>query len=221
MPTPLLHLEFDLPIAAGFDLVGIIVFLIVAGISAMSRRAEGSKNTRPFSSSPTGFPLSQPAPNAGQAAPQMDLAEEMRRFLGEIQEQAKARPPVSSPPQLPRFVPRKQPQRQPPTLPKFTPPAKEEERHLTLSSMEEFPSEETQPVHLTSIREEVTQSMKDVRRDLDAEWDTITTSAQTEQVADAPAAARWDRLLFRSPSQLRQAIALREIFGPPRALEPF
>lgn len=190
--------DVPLPLAAGFDAFGIIVFLIVAAVSAFAKKAEASGNKKSSSPRP-------PTPQQSQP----DLEEEMRRFLSEVQQRGQMQPMSvrPKPPALARSV-------RPATTPKKPSPPPVEV--LSRPSLVPAP-EKTVPVKPMNIQAEIAQSMSDARDDITAERTSILSERSDVQAGPA---MRWSLETFRTPSQLKQAIVLREVLGPPRALEP-
>ena len=203
----------QLPLAIG-DLVGIIAFLVVAILSALSKR--GQKEEQPVQPVRR-VPPRQSSTPPSSAAPQ-DLGEELRRFLDEQRQ-------VTAPPALPHRTPGSH---VPPPMPRIT-----SRRRVVVSAAKkstapvkilEEPAHPQSPLHgvlETSLQEEVRQSMQAANKDTSVAFDdSAFKPSRTEETTVRPS-ARFDPAMLRSPTTLRHAILLTEILGRPRAINPF
>ncbi len=218
-------------VASGGDLIGILFFVVVAILSALSKRAgqrseEEGGPARPVRRVP---PRGTGAPDAPPMLPdgQPDLAGEMRRFLDELQRGEETPAPETRP----VVIPQPEPSRPHPVAPTFHPPRTEVKVRRVVRVpvpspvvVEAAPAPVrlvTEPTH--NIHQEVMDSMQTLRDDVRATREELqegTPAAESAAPTPAPVfggGAAW----FRSPQGLRQAVIASEVLGPPRALRPF
>ncbi len=210
------------------DLFKVLVPVIIIVMSLFGKRGtqqeeeESSGTVRPL---PLRRPPSPGDPSEG-AAPETDLAGEMRRFLENVRQtsgQSQPPPLINVPPPLPsRPVPVSRApvwRKLPPALP------------VAVKSPVPTPAAEHMPVHeimggslRLDIHEEVERSMRALSRDIGAaasERVPMKSEGSAESTPLSPAPFRVDSSFLRAPSNLRQAVILSEILGKPRALNRY
>jgi hypothetical protein len=188
-----------MPILANIE--GQIVFLVIAGIVALvnwlRQKAEEKAATNP---PPT------PRQGAGPVAENEAEAERMRRFMEALGLPAD---------QVPKPRQRPAPAAAPPPLPAR---AKKQKRQKPA------PQQRVEEIHIPELRtnevsEFQTQSAAVEFHTKSAEVSAIPTERRAQAaVAEAPArtAAEQLRKLLRSREEIRSAILLREVLGPPK-----
>jgi hypothetical protein len=225
-----------LPLAGAGDLVGLLFFVVVAILSALSKRAQAGA---PEAEEETPRPARRPEPKRPEprrAAPpapaprqETTLEGEMKRFLEEMRraheapDAPTARPAPTPAPAQPRpvfaprggrstlYVPRR-------PAPRATPPP---------MPVEEEPSEGPRAPALAEIapnlRAELGQSLEALHQEMEVTHTELREVAPPSALEAAPATAspRLDPATFRSPESARHAVLLSEILGPPRALKPW
>ncbi|MFZ4695114.1 MAG: hypothetical protein ACOYMV_08320 [Verrucomicrobiia bacterium] len=226
-------------LASGMDLIGVLFFVVVAILSALSKKAQQGPATeegetprperRPIPK--RGVPPSRPDPSpAPVPEPEPTLEGQMRRFLEEMRNSPdmpsseKARPtPLPMPqPARPVFIP----QRTEPAT--FSPPRKPS-RAAVLPPMhvseEEVEGPRTPRLADTSpnMRAELGRSLEALHSEMEV------THTELREVAPPSAVegdiertgTRFDPAVFRTPDSARQAVLLSEVLGFPRALKPW
>lgn len=226
-----------------------LLFVLLIGMAALLRLlASKAGDAKKKSQQPGQTPTPRPAPQREQQierAPEETDAERIRKFLEALGQPTTSKPP---PPVAPRtdIPPRPvAPVRPPPSMLPF-PPApprpltREEQRKRAVilhegaaGTSEEwlrkinYPGQTVQPTAPKKIFiPQVTKAPAfEVQEQTPAtEPPQIKSTAEAYAAAAAriePAATEINiTLLLRSPSGLRNAIILREIFGPPRSLQP-
>jgi hypothetical protein len=181
-------------------------FLVLIAVVTLVRWLASKAKSTPQDTEPLERPPSNPIPRGGETQSE---EERIRRFLEALGQ----RPGSSPPPAAPRRRQVTPKTSAPPfsTLPplKTTPPPLPSELTTTPSVPPPLPIEPA-----SSRRARVLEPTFEVR----------DTALQTpnEPPPEVPRAARFaGRIKFGTPQDLRAAIVLREIFGPPRALQPF
>lgn len=221
--------------ALHFDNIVFLLIVVVAGLLRLLASKTGNKTEKPPPD-----PAQKPARTITpiEQAPADSDTERIRKFLEALGQPTTSTPP---PPVRPREVPPPLPEiyRQPgasadqPTprrsvlspLPPLTtvPPPMETRRRVTSPrQIKRAPEPESVPLKLQETPKFEVQakaaplaieSLSD--RSIDA-YGVVTRAAATGKGARSELAA-----LLASPAGLRQAIILREVFGPPRSLQPF
>jgi hypothetical protein len=184
--------------ASLFDHPGYILLIaFVALVRWLASKAKTQTQTPQSPPAPPPPPVSRPIPRGGETQTE---EERIRRFL-----EALGQPPGTTPPKV---VTRRRPdlvsplpplKTKPPPLPKVAAPPP-------------LPFETARVMPMTS-RETVFE-VREVARQTSSE----PAPAQARSV---PAARFNPRVKLGTPQDLRTAIVLREIFGPPRSLQPF
>ena len=191
-----------------FFAVAILFQLLARAASKTGRRPGGDSNRRSISRPQTPRPVSRQAEETEE--------DRVRKFLEALGQptSSKPPPPVATRPtyQKPIVLPRVEPRRvsRPvlSPLPPLTarPPESERERRI-FQPRSETPAYESQasPPPLAPI----------------SQAEVLAASKPAASPAISKSEAKIDlAMLLRSPSGLRDAIVLREIFGPPRSLQP-
>jgi len=210
------------------DLFKVLVPLIFVVMALFGKRGTQQQEEE-SSGTVRRVPPRQPAPTGDPseaAAPETDLAGEMRRFLEnvrQVNEQSQPPPLTNVPPPLPsRPVPVSLPPvrwRQPPALPVTvgspapTSPAKPAPAHEIMGGSPR-----------SDIHEEVERSMRALSQDIEtAASERVTTKSvgSVESTPLSPAPFRVDSSFLRAPSNLKQAVILIEILGKPRSLNRY
>jgi hypothetical protein len=181
--------------ASLFDHPGVLLLIVLVALIRLVVSKAKSQTQNP----PAATPPSRPIPRGGETQTE---EERVRRFL-----EALGQPPGTTPPQIsrrrrevqPRIFPNLPPLKtKPPPLPEIAPapPA--------------LPIETTAVTPMTAG--EMSFEVHDVARQ---------TSSRPAPETRRPANLRFDpRIKLGTPQDLRSAIILREIFGPPRSLQP-
>jgi hypothetical protein len=191
-----------------FILLVVVAVLFQLLTRAASKLSRSSRETDRTSTSPP--PTLRPA---SRKAAQTD-EERIRKFLEALGQPTTTRPP---PPVVPRtnIPPRPlAPVRPPPgpfSLPRGIPTSKELQKRLVI--LHKTPPA-TAPVFEVQERPVPTETPGDIK--LSPETYAIETRTKTAVARPATDVAT----LLRSSTGLRNAIVLREIFGPPRSLQP-
>ena len=179
----------------------------------------------------TSTPPTPPRPPQVQRAPAESDADRIRKFL-----EALGQPPTSTPPAPvahrtdipPRPVAPVQP---PPVIPRAWPLPRQQQTKRDISRREIPPPE--QPRHAEFVRPMVPASVAPAfevhegalavgfEQPTIAKTSAEAGSAAARLIAKAPDFKTDVAALLGSKSGLREAIILREIFGPPRGLQPF
>jgi hypothetical protein len=194
--------QFVLPLADLGDLIGVIIFIIIAGLSALAnkfgKKDENSGDDQPHR------PTSDPARPT-------DLAEEMRKFLEEVRREHSGQP---TPPPLP--------QEAPPVLPPLT-------KHFEESEPEPEPvpvaeEHEVSQGYLAgdldgNIQEEVHDSMTSSNEAVEITEGELTQVYATPE--ETVAKSSFNISLLRDPEGLKQALILSEVLGKPRSSRPY
>jgi hypothetical protein len=220
--------------ALHFDNIVFLLIVVVAGLLRLLASKAGSKTEKP-PEDPTQSPARTMTPI--DRDPADSDTERIRKFL-----EALGQPPTSTPPPpvKPREVPPPLPEIfRPPgdfaeeparrrnvlsPLPPLTtvPPPMETRRRVTLPrEIKRAPEPEAVPVKLQEAPKFEVQAKA---APLAIESLSDRSIAAYGVVAQAPSAGKESRselaALLASPAGLRQAIILREIFGPPRSMQP-
>lgn len=226
-------------LASGMDLIGILFFVVVAILSALSKKVQQGPATeedetprparRPVPRRAT--PPSRPgAPPVPAPVPEPTMEGEMRRFLEEMRHAHEAPPPEEAPP-----APRPMPQ---PTRPVFIPqrtepatfsPPRKPTRAAVVPPMpgteEQVEGPRTSSLADTSpnLRAELGRSLETLHSEMEVTHTELREVAPPSVVEGAieRTSSRFDPAIFRSPESARQAVLLSEILGPPRALKPW
>jgi hypothetical protein len=178
------------------------ILLIVAAISLVRWLIQKSKTDGENADTPPAPPPNQPIPRGGETRTE---EERIRKFL-----EALGQPAGSAPPVAPR---RRQPE---PTiytrLPPLTtaPPPLPKTRRTTLKRPPPLPAE--LPARSVTAPSEPDFQVRDVARQTSSE-----PAPEAPRTAGRPFGGR---IKLGTPQDLRTAIVLREIFGPPRSLQP-
>jgi hypothetical protein len=205
----------SLPLAALGDFLGIIIFIIVAVVSALSKRNQTDDTHE-----------APPLPR--QQPPSDDLSDEMRRFLEQAR---KASQPKSTPPPILPSTPPPMPAPQRPKTPSHQGYQKKIVRHEPV----------VQQVKRVFVKEEKALTPKIEKIDLLKEMQVDVPEKvhvepppplPEEQAVDVnykaevartstPTPAKVSTTYFRSPANVRQAILFMEVLGKPRAVSPY
>jgi hypothetical protein len=186
--------------ASLFDHPGYVLLIVfVALVRWLASKAKSQTQNPQNPPAPPPAPLSRPIPRGGDSQTE---EERIRRFL-----EALGQPPGTTPP---KTVTRRRPdlvsplpplKTKPPPLPKVVSPAPPPLPFETARAMAMTPRETA-----FEVREVPRQ----------------TSSEPAPGQSRSAAAARFNpRVKLGTPQDLRTAIVLREIFGPPRSLQPF
>jgi len=174
-----------------FDHPGFLLLIVfVALVRWLASKAKSQTRTPQNPPTPPPAPASQPIPRGGDSQAE---EERIRRFL-----EALGQPPGTTPP---KAVTRRRPDLLSPLPPLKTKPP-------PLPQVVSAPP----PLPFETARETAFE-VHDVARQTSSE----PAPSQTRSV---PAARFNPRVKLGSPQDLRTAIVLREIFGPPRSLQP-
>ncbi len=206
-----------LPIAAGIDLLGLLFFVVVAVLSALNKgfgKQQEEKNAppRPIRR----IPPRQPTPSAPSTENEEDipdLAEQMRRFLEDIQKPQQVFSPPTPPIQTPLPHPIHFPQVPIQTIVREVKPATASQSKETT-----FVYEAEKKSMDTGIREEIAQSMRSLGQDIKFTKGELTATPTSERILVVPSGIGFNFSMLRSPANLKQAIILSEILGKPKAL---
>ena len=174
-----------------------IFFQILTKAATKGRRRPGGTTRRPTSSSPMSPPISGDADETDE--------QRIRKFLEALGQPTTSKPPAPVAPrptyQRPVVLPQVGPMKSPLPPLKTRPPESEPDWRLPREIVREGPPPpEPVPVIKTTAAEAYAISAQSIAKPADAKIDVAT--------------------LLRSTSGLRNAIILREIFGPPRSLQP-
>jgi hypothetical protein len=176
-----------------------IILIIVVAAALLRWLSQRSKPDEQDPERPT-VP-GEPIPRGGETQTE---EERIRRFL-----EALGQPATSTPP--PKVVRKRefQPNRLPPltTVPPPLPVAP-----IATITPPPIPTPEEEPVFKPAMVQEVGFEVRDLGAQTSSDLTTESRSAATEQQSFL--------LTLRSAQGLRRAIVLREIFGPPRSLQP-
>jgi hypothetical protein len=197
-----------LPLASSSDFTGLIIFAIVAILSALSKKIGKQEQQKTLPQ----MPSRRVPPQTSQTPPQMgtpDLAVEMRKYLEGIQkkqEAAKSTQTRSAPAQ------RTPPQRAPAQIQKLKEPPP-----IPVSVVAENPpaKEMLGGDLMTGIQQEIQSSMRALTDDVQITKGELSQSSQVEAKIELP---RFDTAALRNPQNVRQAVIFAEILGQPRAL---
>jgi hypothetical protein len=182
-----------------FDHPGFLLLIVfVALVRWLVSRAKQTQNQQ-TPPAPPPAPVSRPIPRGGDSQTE---EERIRKFL-----EALGQPPGTTPPKV--VTQRRQLR---PDLISPLPPLKTKPPPLAqvVSTPPPLPFE-TARVMPTTARETAFE-VRDVARQ--------TSSEPAPQTRSVPAARLSSRVTLGTPQDLRTAIVLREIFGPPRSLQP-
>lgn len=178
-------------------------FQALAKVSTKANKGSSPQNPRPPSPPPT-----PPRTPAGSDE------ERIRKFLEALGQPASSQPPA---PVAPR------PTYQKPIVVSHLPPLKSPLPPLT-TRPPDLPAEMELPEKIPLPRTARVFTPKTSERPFAAEPPPIIQTSEERFAATTivPEQSRKDFIaLLRSPSGLREAIILREIFGPPRSFQPF
>ncbi len=209
-----------LPLIAAGDLFGILVFVIVAIFSMIGKRfgqqqEEQKASLKPVRQIPPEEPTISPSESKTET-PVPSPAEEMRRFLKEMEEtmQAKKETPVSPSTTLPSQPPSRKPQiiKRPSRLSPVQPI-----KVVTPQSTEaKIPREILGGSLRAQIHKEIEQSRQALEQKAKVTtegFDGTEKSSTTGKIA----VSRFDISMLRSATNLKQAVVLSEILGKPRS----
>jgi hypothetical protein len=221
----------DLPLGAGIDLIGLIVFIIIALISQFFQKGNKDEDEDDEASErPPPKPRPQPRrpevePGSGkrpQPLPENDLMSEMRRIIEEARSVHERREPVPppvptrpSPPPLPAIP-------TPPPVPVSVLLPEKEGMHDLIEHVH-LPSHEASEMHEGPTFRLIQSG-------------PLATSAEMAEPAPAPAMDddqayaleselphrpryRFDPRILRSRDSIRDAFVLTEIMGKPKSLQ--
>jgi hypothetical protein len=182
-----------------FDHPGLL--LLIVFIALVRWLASKAKQTQNQQTPPTPAPPSRPIPRGGDSQTE---EERIRKFL-----EALGQPPGTTPPKV---VKRQRPTR--PDLVSPLPPLKTKPPPLpqVVSPPPPLPFETARVMPMKE--RETAFEVREVARQ--------TSSEPAPGQARSVLAARFNpRVKLGTPQDLRTAIVLREVFGPPRSLQPF
>src|SRR6266404_6615992 len=176
-----------------FVAIAILFQLLTRAATKTGRRPDGDPNRRSTT------PPQTPRPTTGQAETDEDR---VRKFLEALGQPTTSKPP---PPVAPRPIYQK-----PVVLPRVQP------RTVMRPILSQLPPLTTLPPDLPSAEAPVRR--EDVTPITEVE---TALPSPTEQPISKPAEGKIDfRKLLSTSSGVRDAIVLREIFGPPRSMQP-
>lgn len=213
-------------LAGAGDALGLLFFVIVAILSALSKRkqAQEAERARPRPS-PNRRPPSQeedslPRPASMPAAPREtapSLEEEMRRFAEQLRRAREAPPPPQAQPApLPRRL-----------APEPSRPPRKKARPAPPPMFDEAPSEGPRAPVLAeaapNLRAEIGHGLDVLHAEMKAAHTEFREGTSSPAAAPAPpsAAPRFDPAAFRTSDGVRRAVLSAEILGPPRSLKPW
>ena len=199
-----------------------LLFLLLVAVALLfrwlaSKAGQTSKDSEESKPRSTSTP---PTPPSIPHAPMETDEERIRKFL-----EALGQPPTSKPP--PPIVPRTQeparlPHLRPPIPPLFTEPSRRARKVQLPSEFTKSPYEAKRftPKVAEAAKFEIQEGPAPA-----APPPVIRTAAEAYAIATQPISRTGQTetniaALLRSRSGLREAIILREIFGPPRSLQP-
>jgi hypothetical protein len=193
-------MQLSLIAATIFDHPGFLLLIVfVALVRWLASKAKQTQNQQP-PPTPSPAPPSRPIPRGGDTQADEDR---IRKFL-----EALGQPPGTTPPKV--VTQRRQTR---PDLVSPLPPLKTKPPPLPqVASPPRPPPFETARMLPMAARETAFE-VRDVARQT-----SIEPAPQTRTI---PAARLSSRVGLGTPQDLRNAIVLREIFGPPRSLQPF
>lgn len=191
--------SFTFPLASGGDFLGILIFIVVAILSTLSKRMQPHDETSPTSPTPSN---------------ETDLEEEMRRFLQESKQKKQSPPPT--PKKIPPAIPARQFQpNQPVQTYKAPPKIKEQKRVITKTF-----SPTVQEQHEDILVHTSLSDFKETIQKIEESTIPFRTPQQPQtQTTSEPSGI--DLSWLRSPSGLKQAFVISEILGQPRSLTSF
>jgi hypothetical protein len=196
-----------LPLASASDFTGLIIFAIVAILSALSKRIGKQEQEK----TPPTIPSRRVPPQTQETPPPMgvpDLAAEMRRYLEGLQKkQEAAKPSQTRSAPVARVPTQIQKRKEPPAIPIPIPIPVVAERPR---SKELLGGDLT-----TGIHEEIQSSMRALTDEVEITEGELTQSSQVEVKVESP---RLDIAALRNPQSVRQAVIFAEILGQPKAL---
>ncbi len=192
----------------GFDLIGVVFFIIIAIISAISK-GRGEEEDTPSR------PIRRVPPPMPEGTEEPDLAGQMKRFL----EEARSMQRQYSPPPLPL------PLRVPISSPRRTEPAPRAARvsvvrpPVPVSILEEEQQEgpHTGPLVALHASGLLSSSLSEASGEQAPEVPPEPALVSMAQMSSARAAFQFDPSKLRSLAELRQALVANEILGRPRA----
>jgi len=202
-------MEYPGFLASGFDFVGIIIFIIVAVISALSKKFKEGQDTEDEPIKPV---RRNRPPVLPEGSPVPDLAGEMKRFLEEMKKEV-PKTPHHSPPTLP--LPQKRYEEPKPRPIRVIPPpmvieeTEEEVTHGILSNVE------------VNLAQEITESQQAEQVLAKVRHDYNAFSLTPSDVEAKKRQRSFDISLLRNRSSLKQAIILTEVFGKPKCVVPY
>jgi hypothetical protein len=216
-------------IAVSLD--NLLFFLLIAAAALFQLLSKALSKAGKNQSDKTSTPLAPPRPPQGRSTPTESDADRVRKFL-----EALGQPPTSTPPApvAPRtdIPPRRLAPVQPPpvVIPGVMRLPREQQTKRDTSQREISPPE--QPGHVEFVRPmvsapvapafEVDQGASAIELEQPG---IVKTPVGADRAAVRPIAEELNfktdiATLLKSKSGLRDAIILREIFGPPRSLQP-
>ena len=180
-------------------------FLVLIAVVTLIRWLVSKAKSTPQDTEPLERPPSNPIPRGGETQSE---EERIRRFL-----EALGQPPGSSPPPV---TPRRRQVTPKMSVPPFSPlpPLKTAPPPLPreVTTTPSFPP----PLPVEPVRSPRSRALEPA---FEVREVALQTSSEPPPVV--PRATRFaGRIKFGTPQDLRTAIVLREIFGPPRALQP-
>jgi hypothetical protein len=199
-----------------------LLFIAIAGLFRLLTKAAGSTKQSPNEPDESTFP--RPDPQQSAPKPASD-EEQIRKFLEALGQPRTAKPP---PPVAPRtdvaprpVAPVSPPRTIIPPLPKRQQPISRTETPQRQSNPPPIPRRAYQPTAPPKVPVIITPSFE-VQETGQRPPETDRPAKASPSMAGASPAtqqpAEWTAFL-RNPTNLRQAIILREIFGTPRSLQ--
>lgn len=215
-------------LAGAGDALGLLFFVIVAILSALSKRkqARDAERTEAPPPSPRRAPSareedSMPHPAPMPAAPREaapSLEEEMRRFVEQLRRAQEAPPPPQAQPApLPRHL-APEPSRPPRKKARPVPPPMTDD-----AASSEGPRTPVLAEAAPDLRAEIGRGLEALHAEMQAPHTELREVAPPSAVESAPATAvsRFDFAAFRTPDSVRRAVLFSEILSPPRSLKPW
>jgi type IV secretory pathway VirB10-like protein len=191
-----------LPLAAGVDFIGIIIFIIVAVLSALSKKGEQTSDDEIPQKPVRRVPPRKPVTPTEPPPPLPDMAEQMRRFLAESR---KPREPSQQAPAAPRS-----------TSSKYVHPVKGQKTY-TPPQATQTPIPQQSLVQ-TQIHQEVSDSMSLLGHEIEV---SRTELSQTQAPTPSDESVLKSGEGLRALPNLKQAFVWTEILGKPRSLNRY
>ena len=188
--------------AAHLDNFLFLLFIAVAIFFQLLTRA-ASKGGRRSDGDTTGGPTPPPPPRSGREQREATEEDRIRKFLEALGQPTTAKPPPPAVPrptyQRPTILPHGPPPLRSPLPPLKTRPPESESAAVFEVQQSPAPSQ-PRPSVVKAAEEAYSIETQPISKSTDSKTDLVTK--------------------LRSASGLRDAIILREIFGPPRSLQP-